>query len=68
MVWQRFWRTVHIYISMFVLLIFLFFALTGITLNHPEWQLAAGKSAQSQQLQLPENLQQLPFLLLSQML
>ncbi len=61
MVWQRFWRTVHIYISMFVLLIFLFFALTGITLNHPEWQLAAGKSAQSQQLQLPENLQQLPF-------
>ncbi len=61
MVWQRFWRTVHIYISMFVLLIFLFFALTGITLNHPEWQLAAGKSAQSQQLQLPESLQRLPF-------
>ena len=30
-------RWLHIYISMFSLLLILFFALTGITLNHPEW-------------------------------
>lgn len=61
MVWQKFWRTLHIYVSMFVLVIFVFFAITGITLNHPEWQLNAGKTAQSMQLVLPESLQHLPF-------
>jgi uncharacterized protein len=30
-------RWLHVYISMFSLLIILFFALTGITLNHPTW-------------------------------
>lgn len=30
-------RWLHIYTSMLSLLIVLFFALTGITLNHPEW-------------------------------
>ena len=30
-------RWLHIYISMFSLLLILFFALTGVTLNHPEW-------------------------------
>ncbi|RYG68004.1 peptidase [bacterium] len=30
-------RWVHTYLSMFSLLLILFFALTGITLNHPEW-------------------------------
>ncbi|GGJ31770.1 PepSY-associated TM helix domain-containing protein [Deinococcus roseus] len=30
-------RSLHLYISMFSLLIILFFAGTGITLNHPEW-------------------------------
>lgn len=31
-------RWLHIYISMFCLLAILFFSLTGITLNHPEWK------------------------------
>jgi len=60
-VWQKFWRTLHIYVSMFVLVIFMFFAVTGITLNHPDWQLTAGKSAGVLQLQLPAGLQQLTF-------
>lgn len=30
-------RWIHIYTSMISLLVVLFFALTGITLNHPEW-------------------------------
>jgi hypothetical protein len=30
-------RWLHIYLSMFSLLVVLFFAATGITLNHPEW-------------------------------
>jgi uncharacterized protein len=30
-------RWLHIYISMFSLLVIFFFAVTGITLNHPEW-------------------------------
>ena len=32
--WSRF---IHVYTSMFALLIVLFFGLTGITLNHPQW-------------------------------
>lgn len=30
-------RWLHIYLSMFSLLVVLFFSATGITLNHPEW-------------------------------
>ena len=30
-------RTLHIYVSMFGLAALLFFAVTGITLNHPDW-------------------------------
>lgn len=30
-------RWVHVYVSMFALLVILFFGLTGLTLNHPEW-------------------------------
>ena len=30
-------RWLHIYLSMFSLLVVLFFSVTGITLNHPEW-------------------------------
>ncbi len=41
--WKRrthFWlRWAHVYISMFSLLVMLFFGLTGITLNHPDWVL-----------------------------
>lgn len=61
MVWQKFWRTLHIYVSMFVMVIFVFFAVTGLTLNHPEWQLNAGKSAQSIELSLPAELRTLAF-------
>ena len=38
----------HTYISMFSLLLILFFALTGITLNHPEW--TWGNAQKHQQL------------------
>jgi hypothetical protein len=30
-------RTLHLYLSMLSFLAVLFFALTGLTLNHPEW-------------------------------
>ena len=39
----------------------LLFAVTGITLNHPEWQSALGASSASQQLQLPDELKALPW-------
>lgn len=34
---HRWSRWLHVYTSMFALLIVLFFGLTGITLNHPQW-------------------------------
>jgi uncharacterized protein len=37
-------RWLHIYISMFTLLVVLFFALTGITLNHPDWVFGGSES------------------------
>jgi hypothetical protein len=46
---------------MTVLVVFVFFALTGITLNHPDWQLQAGKQSDSRQLQLPAALTGLEF-------
>lgn len=58
---SRFLRWLHIYVSMVVLVVFVFFALTGITLNHPEWQLDAGKQSDSLQLQLPPPLVALGF-------
>ena len=30
-------RWLHIYLSMFSLAVILFFSLTGVTLNHPDW-------------------------------
>ena len=54
-------RLVHIYSSMFVLVLLLFFAGTGITLNHPEWQSSVGASSVNQQLELPIELQQLAW-------
>ena len=30
-------RWLHIYLSMFSLAVVLFFSVTGITLNHPDW-------------------------------
>ena len=58
---SRFLRWLHIYVSMTVLVVFVFFALTGITLNHPDWQLQAGKHSDSRQLQLPAALAGLEF-------
>lgn len=56
-------RVVHIYSSMFMLLIMLFFTLTGITLNHQNW---FGASAESQLIErlIPDDLVQRvqPFL------
>lgn len=34
---NRWMRWVHVYVSMFALLVILFFGLTGLTLNHPDW-------------------------------
>lgn len=58
---SRVLRWLHIYVSMAVLVVFVFFALTGITLNHPDWQLQAGKQSDSRQLQLPAALTGLEF-------
>ena len=54
-------RLVHIYSSMLVLVLLLFFAVTGITLNHSEWQSTVGANSTSQQLQLPDALKTLPW-------
>ena len=54
-------RLVHIYSSMLVLVLLLFFAVTGITLNHPEWQSTLAASSTNQQPQLPDELKTLPW-------
>lgn len=38
-------RWLHIYLSMFSLAIVLFFSVTGITLNHPDWFFSAAESS-----------------------
>jgi uncharacterized protein len=38
-------RWLHIYLSMFSLLVVLFFSVTGLTLNHPEWLSGASKQS-----------------------
>jgi hypothetical protein len=38
-------KWLHVYISMFTMLLVLFFALTGITLNHPDWLLGGSESS-----------------------
>lgn len=57
----RWWRWVHVYGSMVILSLWLFFSVTGITLNHPEWRSSFGASSVEQTLQLPASLQQLAF-------
>lgn len=52
----RWARTLHVYISMLVLLVMLFFTLTGLTLNHREW-LPEPPALVTQELALPEALQ-----------
>lgn len=57
----RWWRWIHVYGSMLIVSLWLFFSVTGITLNHPEWRSSFGADSVETQLQLPETLQQLPF-------
>lgn len=49
-------RTIHIYVSMALLLLMLFFAFTGITLNHPQWFNADTAESDYQEINLPEHL------------
>lgn len=48
-------RWLHIYTSMLSLIVVLFFAVTGITLNHPEWILGGAESRQEYTGQLPSS-------------
>lgn len=41
-------RWLHVYISMLSFLAILFFAITGVTLNHPEWTLGAAETLEEQ--------------------
>lgn len=41
-------RVIHIYSSMLMLIIMLFFTLTGITLNHPDWFRASAPAAMTE--------------------
>lgn len=52
-------RTVHVYSSMLMLLIMLFFTLTGFTLNHRDWFSGRGQASE-QQLTLPAELTRHP--------
>lgn len=58
---SRFLRWLHIYVSMIVFVVFVFFALTGLTLNHPDWQLTAGQVSETTGFELPVALQGLEF-------
>ena len=51
-------RWLHIYISMFTLLVVLFFAVTGITLNHPEWAFGTEETSSEVTGTLPEGWRQ----------
>jgi len=46
-------RWLHVYISMFSLLAVLFFAVTGITLNHPDWTFGSAERVTEAAGQLP---------------
>lgn len=47
-------RTLHIYVSMALLLLMLFFAFTGITLNHPDWFGASNAMREETEQPLPD--------------
>lgn len=55
--WKRrshhWFRWLHVYISMFSLLIMIFFGLTGITLNHPSWTFGDETSLETLRGSLP---------------
>lgn len=55
---SKFMRLLHTYSSMLVLVLLLFFAVTGITLNHPDLlQSHAGKQSRQETLTIPTLLQ-----------
>lgn len=47
-------RWLHVYVSMVSFLTILFFAVTGITLNHPEWAMNTAETVSDFQGDLPE--------------
>ena len=51
-IWRRrvakYARWLHIYVSMTAFAVVFFFALTGITLNHPDWASGAERTTQLQ--------------------
>lgn len=47
-------RWLHVYTSMISLLVVLFFALTGITLNHPDWVFGSSETRQEVKGTLPQ--------------
>lgn len=51
-------RWLHLYASMLSLLVVLFFAATGITLNHPEWVFGNAQTTHTYQGTLPQGWQQ----------
>ncbi|QDU02247.1 hypothetical protein V6x_19490 [Gimesia chilikensis] len=53
-------RWVHIYVSMLGFTMLLFFAATGITLNHPTWFGASEQSVRDEAGTLPEEFQVVP--------
>jgi uncharacterized protein len=53
--WYLLVRWLHLYTSMISLLVALFFAATGITLNHPEWIFGTASSEQNLTGALPKN-------------
>ncbi|RIH82126.1 putative PepSY TM-like protein [Meiothermus luteus] len=50
-------RWLHLYASMLSLLVVLFFAATGITLNHPEWVFGTAQTTHTYSGTLPQNWQ-----------
>lgn len=56
----RFMRALHTYSAMWVLILLLFFSVTGITLNHPDWHSKLGATQQLDMLPLPETFQTWP--------
>ncbi len=48
-------RWLHIYLSMISLLIVLFFSLTGVTLNHPEWSFGTRETKREVEGKFPTN-------------
>ncbi|WP_449360348.1 PepSY-associated TM helix domain-containing protein [Alishewanella longhuensis] len=56
----RFMRALHTYSAMWVLILLVFFSITGITLNHPTWQSKLGAQQSLTVLALPDAFQAWP--------